>query len=224
MKYSVVIPAYNASPTLAETIESVLKQAVPASRIIVVDDGSTDNTVQIAKSFGDDVEVVSQANAGPGAAMSRGLRMTETPYLAALDSDDLWLPHKMGQQLDFLAKNPNCGGVFCPMRLFGESVTGERIQEAWGRSVMTIRREVFDTIGDVVDPPGMRGEMIDWIARAREAGFVLAMMPEVLAMRRVLRGSLSDRRDSAKDRGYAHVARAALLRRRAKQLEAESHG
>ena len=81
---------------------------------------------------------------------------------------------------------------------------------------MTIRRAVFETTGNVIDPPGMRGEMIDWIARARDAGFQLTMMPEVLAKRRVLAGSLSDRRDPAKDRGYAFAARAALLRKRAR--------
>jgi len=82
---------------------------------------------------------------------------------------------------------------------------------------MTIRREVFLEIGEVVDPPGMRGEMIDWIARAREAGFLMKMLPEVLALRRVLRGSLSDGRDAVNDSGYLHIARAALLRRRALQ-------
>jgi hypothetical protein len=149
------------------------------------------------------------------------MRQADTPLIASVDADDLWLPEKMERQLDFLRHNERCAGVFSRMELFGESVTGKPVQDGWSRSTMTVRRTVFESIGDVVDPPGMRGEMVDWIARAREAGFQMTMMPLVLAKRRVLRGSLSDRRDSARDRGYAHVARAALLRKRARSQRTE---
>ncbi|RUW66604.1 glycosyltransferase family 2 protein, partial [Mesorhizobium sp. M4B.F.Ca.ET.049.02.1.2] len=64
-----------------------------------------------------------------------------------------------------------------------------------------------------VDPPGGRGEMIDWIARVREAGFALDMLDEVLALRRIRPGSLSYGRDAARDRGYLEVVRAEMLRR-----------
>ena len=214
--YSVVIPAYNAARTLGETIESVLAQTVPPTQVVVVDDGSTDNTSELAREFGGCVEVLSQTNQGPGAAMSLGMRQADTPYIASVDSDDVWLPEKMQRQLEYLKNNPECHGVFAQMVLFGENVQGERIQDGWTRTTMTIRRNVFDVVGDLADPPGMRGEMIDWIARARDEGFQLTMMPEVLAKRRVLAGSLSDQRDPAKDRGYAFAARAALLRKRAR--------
>lgn len=217
MNYTVIVPAYNASATLAEAIDSILRQTVSATEIFVIDDGSTDETSRIAEFYGGIVSVHSQSNQGPGAAMTRGMEMVKTEFIAAIDADDVWLPQKMATQLGFLAANPDCAGVFSHMHLFGERVVGSQFQECWGRSVMTIRREVFLAIGEIVDPPGMRGEMIDWIARAREAGFLMKMLPEVLAMRRVLRGSLSDGRDAVRDGGYLHVARAALLRRRAMQ-------
>lgn len=220
MSYTAIIPAYNASATLAEAIDSILNQTVPAKEIIVIDDGSIDGTARIAESYGGIVSVHSQPNRGPGAAMTSGMAMVATDFIAAIDADDVWLPQKMSKQLGFLAANPDCAGIFGHMQLFGERIVGDQFQESWGRSVMTIRREVFLGIGEVVDPPGMRGEMIDWIARAREAGFMMKMLPDVVAMRRVLRGSLSDRRDAEKDSGYLHVARAALLRRRAMQSRA----
>ena len=78
---------------------------------------------------------------------------------------------------------------------------------------MMIRREVAETVGSIVDPPGGRGEMIDWIARAREAGLTLDMLDEALALRRIRPGSLSYGRDPARDRGYLQVARLAMQRR-----------
>jgi glycosyltransferase involved in cell wall biosynthesis len=221
VNYTVVIPAYNARQTIGETIESVLQQTVPPERVIVVDDGSTDDTLRLALEFGDCVRALTQSNQGPGAAMSLGMRQIETPIIASVDADDLWLPEKMERQLDYLQANPACAGVFAWMEHFGDCVSGTITQDGWSRTTMVIRKSACETIGDVVDPPGMRGEMIDWIARAREAGFSLQMMPEVLAKRRVHAGSLSHRRSLELDRGYLHVVRAALLRKRA-QLQKEA--
>lgn len=217
--YAVVIPAFNARGTIEETIESVLRQTAPPTQIVVVDDGSTDGTRQVAERFGGCVVVLSQSNQGPGAAMSRGMRHCSSPWIAAIDADDVWLPNKMERQLDFLENNEKCAGVFSRLELFGEGVQGHVLQDGWVRSTMTVRRTVFEVIGEVVDPPGLRGEMIDWIARAREAGFQLTMMPEVLSKRRVSAGSLSSGLTNETNKGYAHVARAALMRKRAHAQE-----
>jgi hypothetical protein len=83
----------------------------------------------------------------------------------------------------------------------------------WSRTTMMIRREVVGSVGPIIDPQGGRGEMIDWLARVREAGFVLTMLDKVLALRRVRPGSLSYGRDPARDRGYLEVARLAMQRR-----------
>lgn len=216
MDYTVIIPAYNAGQTIAQAIESALRQEPAPAGIIVVDDGSTDETRKLAESFDACVRVLSQPNCGPGAATSLGISHCITPIIAGLDADDLWLPGKMERQLGYLAANESCAGVFSRMQHFGESIDGTVVQDGWGRTTMVLRRQLFDVVGTIVDPPGMRGEMVDWIARAREAGFELTLLPEVLARRRVSDGSLSRQRDAAKDRGYAHVARAALLRKRAR--------
>ena len=216
MSYTVIIPAYNAAGTIAETIESAVRQTVPPARILVVDDGSTDATRAVAEACGGCVSVQTQPNQGPGAAMSRGMKQCDTPLIAAIDADDIWLPEKMERQLDYLRRNPACQGVFARMRHFGETVVGDVVQDGWGRSTMLIHSEVYDAVGDVVDPPGRRGEMIDWLARAREAGFEMAMLPEVLALRRVSLNSLSAGRDTERDRSYVQVAISALRRKRAR--------
>lgn len=219
--YTVVIPAYNAARTLRETLESVFAQTVRPETIIVVDDGSSDGTVAEARKYGGRVQVLSQKNQGPGVAMSLGLRCARTPVIAALDADDLWLPGKMERQLTYLDAHPECDAVFTRMQCFGEAAYHGKVQDGWTRSSMVFRGKLVAALGDVVDPPGRRGEMVDWIARGREAGFQFVHLNEVLVRRRVAPGSLSYRRDDAKDRGYLHVARAALLRKRAARQVAE---
>lgn len=219
MKYSVVIPAYNAAKTINETLEAVLAQTASPADVIVVDDGSTDNTRRLVEDFGGCVRVLSQSNSGPGTATNLGMRETDTPLIAMVDADDLWLPHKMHRQIEYLEANDSCDGVFAQMELFGDRIQGAPIQEGWTRTTMVVRRSVYEGVGDVVDQPSMIGEMIDWIARARDGGFNLVMLPEVLARRRVARGTLSDRRDVESNRGYVIAARAALLRKRERMQE-----
>ena len=217
--YGVVIPAWNAAATIGECIASIAGQSVPPREIIVVDDGSTDDTAAVAAAAHPLVRVIAQENRGCGAATSAGFAACGFPWLASLDADDVWLPEKIERQFAHLDANPRYAGVCCNMELFrpdGE-VLGTR--EAWSRSTMLLRREVFDTVGEIIDPPGMRGDIVDWLARVREAGFFIAMMPQVLACRRVHPGSLSFGRDEERDRGYLHVARQAILRRRAAARE-----
>lgn len=216
--YGVVIPAFNAAATIVETLRSVLEQTVAAEEILVVDDGSTDDTAELVLAMGGPVRLLRQDNAGPGKATTAGIMALSTPLVATLDSDDLWLPHKMERQLAHLDRSPQSAGVFGHIRNFRDNQPDEPTSAAvpgWSRSTMLFRRGMLKAIGPIVDPPGMRGEMIDWIARAREAGFRLDMIDEVLALRRIRPGSLSYGRDPARDRGYLEVARLAMKRRAA---------
>lgn len=91
MTISVVIPAYNAEKYVSRAIDSVLKQTHPADEIIVVDDGSTDNTADIVQGYGEKVRYIRQENAGAGAARNRGIEESTCQWIAFLDSDDEWL-------------------------------------------------------------------------------------------------------------------------------------
>ncbi len=82
---------------------------------------------------------------------------------------------------------------------------------------MLIHRDVYDCLGGIADLPGKLGEMIDWLARAREAGFELVMLPDILALRRVSANSLSAGRSMTDNRGYALAAIASLRRKRARE-------
>ncbi len=97
---SVVIPAYNAAQTLKATVQSVFEQTVQDFEIIIVDDGSKDDTVAVARSIEDSrVKVVAQANGGAAAARNAGIKSAKGKYVAMLDADDLWMPHKLERQL-----------------------------------------------------------------------------------------------------------------------------
>lgn len=220
MSYSVLIPAFNAARTIAETIRSVAAQTVPPTEIIVVDDGSMDTTGEVAASCDNRVRVVRQENSGSGSAVTRAIKAAACPVIAPVDADDLWLPNKMAIQLAYLDENPGCHGVFCRLKTFREDPdTGEAelVQAGWSRITMAMRTPAALQIGDMIDPPGGRGEMIDWIARARHLGFQLHMLDDILALRRIHSGSLTYRRNQENDRGYARVAWLAAQRHKGKK-------
>ena len=99
-RVSVVIPCYNAAPFLAETLTSVVAQTYPPHEVIVIDDGSTDESASIAASFAPLVRVIRQANRGESVAHNRGIAMAQGEWVALLDADDLWEVHKLERQIE----------------------------------------------------------------------------------------------------------------------------
>ncbi|MES1981099.1 MAG: glycosyltransferase family A protein [Pseudomonadota bacterium] len=100
-----IIPAYNSELYIAEAINSVLQQDYPAIEIIVVDDGSADNTRNIVLGYGDKVRIFSQANKGQAAARNLGILQAHGKYVAFLDADDVWWSHKISYQVAELTKS-----------------------------------------------------------------------------------------------------------------------
>ena len=107
--YSVIIPAYNAARTIEAALASVQAQTIPPEAVLVVDDGSRDETAAIVATM-PGVSLIRQANAGPGAARNRGAALADSEWLAFLDADDTWLPHKLECQLQ-LAKDQRVGVI-----------------------------------------------------------------------------------------------------------------
>ena len=103
---AVIIPVYNGAAYLSEALESVLAQTLPADEIIVIDDGSKDASVQIARSF-PQVRVIEQANAGVSASRNRGAAETSATWIAFLDQDDLWAPEKLERQIAAIRQHPD---------------------------------------------------------------------------------------------------------------------
>ncbi|HVZ61690.1 MAG TPA: glycosyltransferase [Terriglobales bacterium] len=101
---SAVIPTYNRANLVCEAVESVLQQSYRNMEVIVVDDGSTDDTLVRLQAYGDRVRVISQSNAGPAVARNRGISASKGEIVAFLDSDDLWLPNKIERQVALMER------------------------------------------------------------------------------------------------------------------------
>ena len=103
---SVIIPTYNRGWIIKEAIDSVLAQDFRDFELIVVDDGSTDDTLRILDSYGQDLVAIQQPNRGVSAARNRGIAAAGGRLIAFLDSDDRWLPRKLSTQVEFFKSNP----------------------------------------------------------------------------------------------------------------------
>lgn len=125
---SVIIPTYNCGSYVAETIDSVLWQTHPRREVIIVDDGSTDDTPRVVERYGSAVTYIRQANAGVGAARNAGLGAASGDYVAFLDSDDVWLPEKLEIQLAVAARHPDSGLVVCDgVQFDGDTIMNTRL-------------------------------------------------------------------------------------------------
>jgi glycosyltransferase involved in cell wall biosynthesis len=103
---SIIIPCFNTAQYLPQAIESVLNQTYSNLEIIVIDDGSTDNTKNVIKPFLNDIMYIYKDNGGPASARNLGITSSRGEFIAFLDADDYWLPEKLTNQVSFLMKNP----------------------------------------------------------------------------------------------------------------------
>lgn len=108
---SVIVPTYNCESFVGDAIDSVLRQGERATEIVVVDDGSSDDTLKVLAGFGERVRVFRQENAGPAAARNRAVREARGDYLAFLDGDDLWLPGH-AKLLDYIERVPDTRVIY----------------------------------------------------------------------------------------------------------------
>jgi len=116
---SVIIPAYNSAKHLPEALDSVFKQTYRDFELVVVDDGSTDDTRKVLDEYKNRITYLYQENGGPSKARNAGIRAAKGPYLAFLDADDLWLPNKLGHQIKLIESDSRLGLVFSDAEFFG---------------------------------------------------------------------------------------------------------
>ena len=110
-RISVIIPTYNSAVFLPEAVESVLSQTFLPQEVIVVDDGSTDNTEDVLEPFRRRIHYIRQENQGPAVARNRGIAEAKGDLIAFLDADDVWVPEKTEIQVKVLRENPRIGLV-----------------------------------------------------------------------------------------------------------------
>ncbi len=189
---SVIIPVHNMGRYLADALRSVFAQDYRPIEVIVVDDGSTDDTAEVARSFGE-VDYVHQSNQGVAAARNQGIARSRGELIAFLDADDLWAPPKLTVQVEWMRERPEIGYVTALFRNFLEAgvsrpawIKEEQLveEQAGGVPNLVARRAVFEKIG-VFDPAHRSGSDLDWVVRAKDAKIAAAMLPHVLLSRRI---------------------------------------
>ena len=217
---SVVIPVYNGEKYLAEALDSVFAQTHRPLEVIVVDDGSTDQSAEIARAV-PGVRYCAQPHGGPGTSRNLGVSEARGPFLAFLDADDLWPVDKLARQLAVFDADPNLDILYGHVQQFrrpqpaGAPVEDERIGgpvPGYVPGTALVRREAFLRVGPIATHWRV-GEFIDWYARAKEAGLNSLMLPDVLLKRRVHTENLGIRERASRG-DYVRILKASLDRRR----------
>jgi glycosyltransferase involved in cell wall biosynthesis len=221
---SVIIPVYNGERYLAEAIGSVLAQTYRPVEIIVVDDGSTDGSADVAKRFDSPVRYDFQPNSGAGAARNRGVGLAQGSFLAFLDADDLWAEGKLARQIAAFDDDPELAMVFGHVKQFYSPELDEHVKKRIGLLVetipghhvgaMLIKRGAFLRVG-MFETGWQIGEFIDWHARAVELGLKSSMLPEIVMKRRIHMNNMG-RRERKHQTDYVRILKASLDRRRKK--------
>src|ERR1700733_11278981 len=149
---SVIIPAYNAAAYVGRAVESALSQTHLPLEILVIDDGSTDETADIVEQLPPPVRLIPKPNGGPATARNLGARQAQGDWLALLDADDLWMPDKLRVQLEY-GTNPDVGMVHCLPDHRDDAVPPQlTFEHLWNRnwiinSSVLLRRSAFDGLG-----------------------------------------------------------------------------
>ncbi len=190
---TVVLPVWNGERFLGEALESIGRQSWRAFEIVVVDDGSTDASAEIAGAY-PGVHLVRQARAGVAAARNRGVGAAQGELIAFLDQDDRYTPDKLERQAGAFQADPALELCFAHQRLFldGLSTPPSWVRPGWLDGplpgllpgTLVVRRRAFDAVG-----PFAEGEPIasdsDWLMRARRRGLRELLLPDVLLERRI---------------------------------------
>jgi glycosyltransferase involved in cell wall biosynthesis len=226
---SCIVPVFNGEQYLRESLDSILAQSYRPIEIIVVDDGSTDGTREVATSYGDQVRYLWQPNAGPPRARNFGLRLAQGEFVAFLDADDLWQPDKLSLQMARFRERPEldlcvtyCQVFWIPELAEEEGrFRGHRLSQplpGYVTQTLLARHALFDRVGDF-DTSRLVGDPADWFLRAAEQGAVMELLPDVLVYRRFHGNNFSVESGTRRmtphmQDAILHVVKASLERRR----------
>ncbi len=220
---SVIIPTYNRAGYIAEAIESVLAQEYASIEIIVVDDGSTDNTRQVVAVF-PEVRYVYQENRGQAAARNRAIAMAEGEWLAFVDSDDLWTPGRLPMQVRYLLEHPEIMMVFGGVEQFSSEAHRLLHEKSLKMAVrgmtlgtLLIRKSDFLRVGDFCTDLRV-GEFVEWFTRATDRGYRYYQFSDIFLRRRLHDRNLGLQKQEGAN-AFASILKASLERRRRRSGE-----
>lgn len=218
---SYIVPVHNGAAYLAEALDSIFAQTLPALEVVVVDDGSSDDTPAVARRYGNRIRYLRQAHSGQSVARNHGVRVARGPLVAFLDADDLAHPTKLARQVARFEARPEldlCQALTSDFWSPEMPVEQRRTTRGVARphpghiDTWLVRRTLFERIGGL-DPNLRLGETVDWYFRARESGAAIELLPEVTAYRRVHASNLTKGKREEQMESLFAVLRAAMERR-----------
>ncbi|MCF6171947.1 MAG: glycosyltransferase family 2 protein [Bacteroidales bacterium] len=224
---STIITVNNGGLYIAEALQSILIQDFKNIEIIVIDDGSTDNTASVVQHCAPDVHYYHQEKAGISAGKNLGVKKAKGTFFAFLDADDIWTEKKISTQLGRFNKNPSLDMVFGHVgHFFSPELSAEERKKHYcpGKAMpgissgtMLIRSGSFYKVG-LFDPHYRKGVFNDWYLRASELGLTFKMQKEVFLKRRIHQKNHGiTNRDKSVD--YVRMLKASLDRRRKKEYQ-----
>jgi glycosyltransferase involved in cell wall biosynthesis len=221
---SCVIPVHNGARYLREALDSVEGQTYRAIEVIVVDDGSTDDSAAVAAGHPASARVHAQPNAGPAAARNRGVRAARGEYLAFLDADDLWHPEKVARQVARFRARPELGFSVTHVQNFwspelapaARALDGPRPAgplPGYVAPALLVRAATFAAVGEFNEARPHTSEP-DWFLRAAQRGVVGELLPDALVRRRLHDANRSRIRGAHSTEEYLRLVKATLDRKR----------
>lgn len=224
-RLDVVVPVFNGARHLVGAVERIEAQAVGGVGIVVVDDGSTDETPQLCARLAaeDRIRWVRTANGGPGAARNTGIAMVRAPLVAFIDVDDAWPPGRLAWTLPYLESRPDLDGIVGQLQIVTDSPEAEAAWSAIGMPMYPAffpqlgtglyRRSLFERIGGFA--PDMRyAEDVDWFFRWFESGAALETLPKVVLHYHLHDANMTRHRAAMRQCFASAIARSLLRRRR----------
>ena len=221
---SVIVPTYNSANYLSECIDSILGQSYDKLEIIVVDDGSTDNTKELKLYDNDRVKYYYQEHQGISYALNYAINLSKGDYISFLDADDLWHLNKLKIQLDVLLNNSNIDMVFGHIKQFiSPEISDEEIKDTtsidlktpgYSRDTLFIRKKTFMEVG-LFSKEFATGEFIEWYVRAQEIGLKSHLVQNILSSRRIHKNNTTRNRDQL-GYDYARLLKNVIDRKRSK--------
>lgn len=210
---------FNGETYLAEALESIFNQQIHNHEIIVVNDGSTDNTAKILHRYSDKIQIIEQSNQGPSAGRNRGLQAAQGDFIAILDADDICPLDKLQTQLTFLKNNPQYSVVMGPLRrlYMDPTPTLSEPEHAGNLGCALFQKSLFDQVG-LFNPDLRFGEDLDWFIRAREKQIPIAFLSQVALIYRVHAGCTTWKK-TAEEMRLVNVLGKSLQRRRQQHFE-----
>jgi len=238
MFVSVLLPAYNAEKTVAESIESILNQTYPHFELLLINDGSTDGTLDIMRNYEKAdarARIISHENMGKGESLNHAISVAQHDWIALMDADDISLPNRLERQLSFLKQNPDVRAASCLGFYIDENsrILGKTYHDLTTRAAFEHYLESGEAIG-LLNPGAIMykpaflsvggyrriwpAEDIDLWNRLAESGYLILVQPEYLVKYRIHGSSATTRKQMETRLKYEWV-RECMWRRRAGQPE-----